>query len=332
MKLMKNQVSRNQDGLVSFLVTMIMMIVITLIVVGFTQVVNRNRQNALDKQLSTQALYAAESGVNDVMNLIKANPTGFVAKTGCANTGYYTSLQPQLTPSVSYPCVLVDPYPDSLVTSASTESSSVIPLQPVDASGSLVALSELSFEWKSAVASANAVGCSATPGQFPRDLPANCTFGLLRVDIFNGNGLDAATMANNTYTYYIQPLASGGSSQVYGAGKGVIVGANCTNVCIGKITNLPAGKYYLRLSMVYRNTESVKVSGITVAGQPSKFTGQVKIDATGRAVDVLRRIQVRMSVGGTDDQFIPNAAINSSNTICKRLVMSAASYASNCAP
>lgn len=331
MKLMRKSRPRNQHGLVSFLVTMIMMIVITLIVVGFTQVVNRNRQNALDKQLSTQALYAAESGVNDVVKLIKSNPAGLTAKTTCNNTGYYASLQPQLTPEVSYPCVLVNPLPDSLVSSANTETSSVLPLKPVDSSGAPVALSKLIFEWSSAVDNGDASGCSASLGKFTPDMPATCTFGLLRADIFNGTGLDPVTMANNTSTYYLHPLKTGEVSQPYGVGKGIVIGAHCTNVsCVGTITNLPAGAYYIRLSTIYRDTKSVKISGLTSAGQPSRFLGQIKVDSTGRAVDVLRRIQVRLSVDSYNNQS-PTAALNSSSTVCKRLVMGAApSYVSSC--
>lgn len=45
-----------------FMITIVMMVVISLIVVGFTQVANRNRRQSLDRQLSTQAFYVAESG------------------------------------------------------------------------------------------------------------------------------------------------------------------------------------------------------------------------------------------------------------------------------
>jgi len=63
---------RNQSGMVSIMVTMILMIVMSLIVVGFAQVSRRNQRVALDRQLSTQAFYAAESGVNDAREFLDA--------------------------------------------------------------------------------------------------------------------------------------------------------------------------------------------------------------------------------------------------------------------
>jgi hypothetical protein len=46
---------------------------------------------------------------------------------------------------------------------------------------------------------------------------------------------------------------------------------------------------------------------------------QIIIDSTGRAQDVLRRIQVRMSVdaGGSKNQ-LPDNALQSTDSICKR--------------
>ena len=46
------------------------MIVMSLIVLGFAQISRRNQRESLDRQLSTQAFYAAESGVNDARELI----------------------------------------------------------------------------------------------------------------------------------------------------------------------------------------------------------------------------------------------------------------------
>ena len=72
------------------LLTMILMIVVGLIVLGFAQISRRNQRQALDRQLSTQAFYAAETGVNDAANLIKtAVQAGTVvaAKPDCTSTG-----------------------------------------------------------------------------------------------------------------------------------------------------------------------------------------------------------------------------------------------------
>ena len=72
---MSSLVIKDDKGLVSFMITIIMMLVITLIVIGFTQVSNRNRRESLDRQLSTQAFYAAESGVNEALKVLRTSPT-----------------------------------------------------------------------------------------------------------------------------------------------------------------------------------------------------------------------------------------------------------------
>ena len=54
----------NEEGIVSIVVTLIIMIVLTLIVTGFAQLARREQREALDRQLSAQASYAAESGIN----------------------------------------------------------------------------------------------------------------------------------------------------------------------------------------------------------------------------------------------------------------------------
>jgi Tfp pilus assembly protein PilX len=64
------QSTSRQAGMVSIMVTMILMVVLSLIVIGFAQIARRNSRQSLDRQLSTSAFYAAEAGVNDVRDLI----------------------------------------------------------------------------------------------------------------------------------------------------------------------------------------------------------------------------------------------------------------------
>ncbi len=58
------KLKQNESGLAAIAVTMIIMGIVTLIVVGFATLMRREQRQALDQQLSTQAFYAAESGVN----------------------------------------------------------------------------------------------------------------------------------------------------------------------------------------------------------------------------------------------------------------------------
>ena len=108
------------------------MLVISLIVLGFAQIARRNQRQSLDRQLSTQAFYAAETGVNDAANLVKS-AASVPAKTSCTDTGggFYSALPSSnidATNKVTYTCLMVNPAPGSLVYSNVGTSSIVAPL------------------------------------------------------------------------------------------------------------------------------------------------------------------------------------------------------------
>ncbi len=71
-----------QDGFASIVIAIIMVIVLSLITVGFAQLMRTEQRSALDKQLSSQAYYAAETGVNDAAKALNAGYAG--VKTNCA--------------------------------------------------------------------------------------------------------------------------------------------------------------------------------------------------------------------------------------------------------
>src|ERR1700761_8288581 len=93
------RIRRDEQGMVSILVTMIMVIVISLIVIGFAEVSRRNQREALDNQLSTQAYYAAESGVNAAVQYFSDHPSN-TALTTSGDCKYF--IDNYLTPQDSY--------------------------------------------------------------------------------------------------------------------------------------------------------------------------------------------------------------------------------------
>src|SRR5581483_12189470 len=111
-----NKWQTSQSGMASFLIVMIMMVVITLIILGFSQVTRRNEREALDRELSSQAFYAAESGVNVTTSKIAAyvKTNGYTTlpdKTTCPNAydptavGGVGAAIPNLGSGVRYTCV-----------------------------------------------------------------------------------------------------------------------------------------------------------------------------------------------------------------------------------
>lgn len=322
--------NEEQAGIVSFVVTLIMMLVISLLVIGFTQVSNRTQREALDHQLSTQAQYAAESGINKVKQAVKADVLAGTntLKDDCSNTGVYAITQAlSATDNVSTTCILVNPTPSDIVVTPSQTKSVTIPLT------STAPLSSLTFSWAPEGENANASGCSMT-GSFSSTVGATCTFALLRVDLMKTPAtIDSASVAgsNNVKTFYLQPKAGSGSASVDFATitqPGTIVGAPCDSDCSVTFTNLGGVSYYARMSTIYRNTQGVSVSGIA-SGVAAKFIGiQAVIDATGKAQDVIKRIQVRYPIRITygDAPY----AVQSDAAICKRFTVGSGVFDSNC--
>jgi Tfp pilus assembly protein PilX len=317
-----------EAGMVSIMVVMILMIVMSLIVIGFAQIARRNQRQSLDRQLSTSAFYAAESGVNDVRNLIKTyGPPP--AKPDCTNgsadpeLSYYNHLTPTLNGAsgVKYTCVLVDPTPITLPYTINYQGT-IIPLG--SSSGSI---QTLTITWQKSTTSATPIsGCNGT---LTTSTAWTCGYGVLRFDLVRTDGvLSNSFLESNTMSAFLVPVSAGG---VAGNNVGFVTNGSadftkitCTNTqCQANITAMGGGsQYYLRLASQYYTGITAQISGTDNAGKPVAFVGaQVLIDATGKAQDVLRRIQVRVPVNGTSANLTSDYALETTDSICKRYTL-----------
>lgn len=319
----------NEKGMVSIMVTMILMIVMSLIVIGFAQVSRRSQRESLDRQLSTQAFYAAESGINDARELLVTaaeNNQAIPAKTSCTDNGggFYTNLNTNNVlnagSNVSYSCVTVNPAPRQLEYSDVTSNGTIIPI----ISGTGANYSTITLKWKSKVNTGTPVnGCPTTVNNvFTATGSWNCGYGVMRLDLVPVSGavLAPGSLQDNTSTVFAVPLSSGGTTTTTYAGGGRVVGTTCNNTeCTLTITGLTGPEYYLRAISMYQNV-SLEVNGTTNAGTTATFSGaQAIIDATGKAQDVLRRVQVHLplTINGSRNQ-LPDNALESTESICKR--------------
>ena len=325
---------QNQEGIVPIVVTMIIMIVLTLIVTGFAQLARREQRESLDRQLSTQSFYAAETGVNDAR---KAIADGFVIdKTDCGPlTGTIPTGGNALTDNkvdgatgvISYSCLLItQKISDLRYQNVSSTSSTVVPLNPS------VLLDSVSFKWK---AKSGSTSATSSLGIFPPVATWGDKVGILRVDLIPvgpaGGTFSASSLQTGTFTAFFQPISqntgAGGSASYTTAlgSQGQIIGVDCnpSGVCEAKIVGLPTGavnNYYVRVKSLYTTSE-VTICGNLCNGVVTFQGAQADIDSTGRASDVLKRIKVRVndvsSLGNT--KSLPEFALDSSEDICKRL-------------
>jgi hypothetical protein len=323
----RNNSSMNQKGVISIIVTMIIMIVLTLIVTGFSQIARNEQREALDRQLSTQASYAAETGINDARRAIAAGFTG--EKTSCGPIPEIAGNTNTVGDNIGYSCLLIKQIlPDPKLGNVTPTESSVLPLNAVDAAGVPKALNNLFIEWKSKDTSKTVIP-SLPLGRF---LPANTWnssnyFGVLRVDLIPAGVLSADALQNGTYTVFIYPTS--GALQTYGytnipAEQGQVRAAQCNtaqNTCRVNINGLNQTNYFIRVKSLYETSE-VKLCGTSACSASTSFKGaQAEIDSTGKANDQLKRIKVRVNDVSelSNTKTLPNYAFDSAEDVCKKL-------------
>lgn len=331
---------RNEQGLVAILVTMLIMIMLSLIVMGFAQLTRREQRQSLDRQLSTQAFYAAETGVNDTVRALANNPalSGNDYVTDCQS---FISQLPAGSNSLpaansSYTCLLVDPTPLNLeYKSIEQNTSEVLPIHRKDNN----TINSISISWEDAERGPTPASCT-----YPafRTLPQSwgtCPTGILRVEFVPFTGaVSRDGLIDNRFIAYMQPNFSGGVSGVAfvngsGANQGVISDVRCTsntgNDCVINLSGITVSNGYLRLTSYYRDATVMVCSPDCIS--PVELTGaQAQIDVTGRAADVSRRIQVRTPI--TSFGSSPEFAVQSFDTFCKRIAVAPPNSASVIAP
>ncbi|HET8670867.1 MAG TPA: pilus assembly PilX N-terminal domain-containing protein [Candidatus Saccharimonadales bacterium] len=324
----------SEQGMISIMTVMVLMIVISLIVIGFATISRRTQRESLDRQQSTQAFYAAETAVNDVRELLQAafaSGTTIPDKDTCTGAGpgnFYGS--PAISPDIDaakdikYSCLLVDPAPKELSYSDVSQTSTIIPMS--SASGEN--FNTVTLKWKSKVTrtppATVLTGCpTSTNNVFSPNASWGCGYGVLRFDLVPTAGaLTADGLRNTTMTTFAVPFSSGGTNTVpYAASTANTnnrLGILCTTTdCTLTITGLSQNAYYMRISSLYQGV-SLNVTANGPSGALELSGAQALVDATGRSQDVLRRIQVRVPLRATSKNELSDYAIMSTDSICKR--------------
>lgn len=330
----------DQHGVVSVVVSVIIMIVLTLIAVAFAQIMRREQRQALDRQLSSQAYYAAESAINDAAYALSLDPTSLEALTGsdCIDTTSGPLSQGSIDGSngtVEYSCVTIDSTPGELrYDSIKVDESIQVELQPIDAAGSNGVLESLQVQWREQLGNDNLENIGAGTIDLPAEWPVQRP-GVLRLEVVpvvNSvlNPYSRDDLVNDRKVFWLYPSDDSSAGAVtsipWSSPSGTIVAGLCNDVilsdgqCNMEITGMPGSTnttYIVRLRTVYRDVETT-INGRLVGGVDARFKGaQVQVDATGRANDVLRRISARIAVEQTS--ALPEYLLQSYTEVCKQL-------------
>lgn len=350
-----------QEGFAALVVAITLVIILSLLTVSFAQLMRNELNQSTNRQLSEQAYYAAESGVNDAERAILADPTHTVTKTGC---GPYASPNPLIpsqkyltdnnvdagsptaTHSVQWTCLLINPYPGSLEYSpVGTSTPTVFSAQAVSQGGSgPVDVSSLTVHWTDADNSAtpyfrNVSGYGSNTAFPPitswKDGSGNPSIGAVRLQISVAPATFSTTsLADGTVTAYLYPSTDTSNQSLtfnYGAAnnqtsQGTILNGGCNTsnqplACSSTIYFSPAvpvnSWLVFSLRSLYGDTH-VYITANTSLGSTVYFKGaQTVVDSTGRAQNVLKRIEARVPDQPKYD--FPGFPLDSAGDICKQL-------------
>lgn len=182
------QFQKDQRGIVAIAVTIIILAIVTLIAVGFATISRREQRQALDKQLSADAYYAAESGVNYVADLLRNNPSAVAGDIETCSEFNTSTLVKTLGIDVEYTCILVEQGVDSVDFTLGENVSRVVPLT---ASASI---SSIQIDWEDEARRDN-FACNNNhylpQGEFTASNPYNAA-GILCGNSAGGNGRGSA--------------------------------------------------------------------------------------------------------------------------------------------
>jgi Tfp pilus assembly protein PilX len=142
---MKNTI--NQEGAASLLFTLVMIIIISLLAIGFSVITTNDQKATLDKSVSLQAEYAAQSGINRVVEGIINHNSAFSKSSTATCVPATDGLIPtfQTPNNTKITCLKWSYSPQSLVYSSANSLSTII--NPTDASGNQVNISEVDITW-----------------------------------------------------------------------------------------------------------------------------------------------------------------------------------------
>ncbi len=317
----------DENGFASIVIALILIIVLSLLTVAFAQLARNEQQNSLNKELANQAYYAAESGINDAYSDIE---NGYITTANSnPNQCLYSVPNGQAlinnqtidsSRNVGYTCLLVNLSPPNIkYDNVAVQSERYITFTTSPQ------IDSLTFNWGSADAGGNTNWAPAyIPNQSFVPVAEWAHPALIQLSITPLNNLTRQALINNTFTAYFYPSATGANATAYNPTTAPVISGDCSTTnpeytCSSTITGLAAtgSTNFLVHFIDYYDASNVLINGTSTAPpQPVDFLdGQAQIDVTGRAQNVLKRLQVRVPL--TPNVPLPNYAIEGQN-ICKR--------------
>lgn len=313
---MRVSLRKNETGLAAFIVTTFIIIMLSITVMAYSQSTRREQRQALDRQLSSQAFYTAESAVAETRKYLST--AGSRDENTNCNSGEaaLSGLDNSATNNFAYTCILWDKSPEHIIQDNLGEGGRLYSLQTKNNSP----LDYITVSWQSSTGGTDLSGCDSSQTSFPNVTnyfnSNRCNVGMLRVQLIpyvgsGGNVNDTRnSLANAAYTAFYRPTNSAAlitdvarinTGNTEDQARVVPVGCN-QGKCTVRIDGLNAGKSFLHIRSIYQKS-NLDITGTLTNGSEAEFTeNQYEIDATSRTADVVKRVMSYVPINAMRDK------------------------------
>lgn len=332
-----------QKGFVALFSVMVIMAILGLLTIGFSSITRQAQKRTLDDHLSSQAFYAAESGINMAIGKLEANPDlGPKQSCGPDSLDNYTI---DSVNNIAVSCMLIDNTVTNISNGSVTNKPVIDYFEAVSSTEIIEGINKVTVQWDSVQGISDPVNNFLASSLTTEDAWGRGV-GMLKVELIPADIYDRAGIINNSYSFYLYPTthSSGMINEHVDPGPngaGEVIPVLCAGTifetdqyrCSIDITPASANgtKFYVKQTSYY-NEVSTSLSFVgRNSGSSSIATtlrdSQAIIDVTGRANDVYRRIQVRVPLSrdtvsesqiNVQESVVNPYAIYSGDRICKR--------------
>ncbi len=302
----------------SIMFAMFMIIILSLVAIGIASVSRNDQVQTLDKSLSNQAQYAAETAINRTARYLVENPNTAPINT-CDDLSVPSELRQPLvdaaidpTISAEITCLLYTTTPTVIVDDNVGNTPAVYSLRTSNGTP----ISKIKISW----IPGNTVQNTVYPANTTSQLTINGSgdyVPILRAALNNGNAA-----ISGTKVVYMSPI--GGGSGTYnivanesgGIGAGRCINGGSANVNC-EITIDIADTTYENVSITSLAGDSgINIQALDSSDNPVQISGaQMQIDATAKSRDVIKRIVASVPLNETN--WRPGFAANASKQLCK---------------
>lgn len=333
MSVMKHKLNTDERGAVALITVIFMAILLTIVTTSFIRITINEARQATDDDLTKRAFFAAESGVEDAKAALDRYLSNEIQEADLngddcdAPTGIDPIIEDVDGIEASYTCALIDLISPAYEAAIPAWESRSIPLQGVDATEAPTDFNSVTISWHDP----NENGTYALRNSADISLPQQTAWAsggnsfpaMMRIQI--SSYPETATFgggAADTFVAFVNPSNGGANpaNNILVNDGAIISNGSCTPsvaagyACSVTLTGFddPNRNYSVRVTPLYGSTNMQLV----LDGGATDLEGaQATIDVTGRAGDVFRRVEVRVSLAGVD--YLPDAALTSGRDLCK---------------